>query len=86
MKNYFIAFSRLSHDISEPLGAWAECMGYYSLVGLAKLRAQELSNVGYKNVIVFWHDGYDPYDKVMTHCVSWDYVMKNKVYECSINN
>lgn len=79
MINYFIAFNRLSHDVREPLGAWASAMGYYTNSNLAKIRAKELERIGYKNVTVFKHDGYDPYDKVMTHCVSWDYVLKNKV-------
>jgi len=79
MTNYFIAFNGLNHDPSEPLGAWASCMGYYTFLDGAKIRAKELTDIGYKNVTVFAHDGYDPYDKVMTHYVSWDYVMKNKV-------
>ena len=79
MINYFIAFNGFTHDPLEPLGAWASCMGYYTFLDGPKIRAKELTDIGYKNVAVFAHDGYDPYDKVMTHCVSWDYVMKNKV-------
>lgn len=79
MINYFIAFNELSHDVREPLGAWASAIGYYTDFDLAKIRAKELEQRGYKNVTVFKHDGYNPYDKVMTRYVSWDYVLKNKV-------
>jgi hypothetical protein len=77
MTNYFIAFNKPTHDTS--IKSWASCMGYYTFLEGAKIRAKELTDIGYKNVTVFAHDGYDPYDKVMTHCVSWDYVMKHKV-------
>lgn len=77
MINYFIAFNEVDHD--ESVIAWAKCIGYYTLLTLAKKIAKELMDIGYKNVTVFKHDGYDPYDKVMTHCVDWNYVLENKV-------
>ena len=79
MINYFIAFNELSHDVREPLGTWASAMGYYHNSNSAKFRAKELERIGYKNVTVFKYDGCNPYDKIMTHCVSWDLVMKNKI-------
>lgn len=77
MTNYFIAFNEPTHDTS--VRSWASCMGHFTSVEGAKIRAKELTDIGYKNVTVFAHDGYDPYDKVMTHCVDWNYVFKNKV-------
>ena len=77
MTNYFIAFNKPTHDIS--VCAWASCMGYFTSLEGAKIRAKELTNIGYKNVTVFAHNGYNPYDKIMTHCVDWSYVLKNKI-------
>ncbi|MBR6907119.1 hypothetical protein IKN40_01065 [bacterium] len=79
MINYFIAFNELSHDVREPLGTLASAMGYYTNSNSAKIKAKELERIKYENVTVFKHDGYNPYDKVMTRCVCWDYVLKNKV-------
>lgn len=79
MINYFIAFNELSHDVREPLGTWASAKGHYTNLELAEIEAKEMEEIGYKNVTVFKHDGYDPYDKVMTHYVDWNYVLKNKV-------
>lgn len=76
MINYFIVFNELSQDVRETLGAWASAKGHYTILNLAKIEAKKMEEIGYKNVTVFKHDEYDPYDKVMTRCVDWNYVKK----------
>lgn len=78
MYDYFVAFSGKNHSISEPLGVWAECSGHMSTYEFAKIIAKNRIRDGFKNVTIFKYYG-NPYDKIMTHCVSWDLVMKNKI-------
>lgn len=78
MYNYFVAYNGKNHKTSEPLGVWAECNGYMSTYEFAKVIAKNRIRDGFKNVTIFKYDG-NPYDKIMTHYVSWNLVIKNKI-------
>lgn len=78
MEHFFVAFNKRDHNISEPLGMWAECNGFISTIGFAKVIARNRIRDGFKNVTIFKYNG-NPYDKVMTHYVKWDVIIQNKI-------
>lgn len=78
MENYGIAYNSRNHDINEPLGVYAIAECNMTTLEFAKIIAENRIRDGFKNVTIFKYYG-NPYDKIMTHCVSWNLVMKNKI-------
>ena len=79
MENYGVAYNSRNHDINEPLGLYAISECNMTTLEFAKIIAKNRIRDGFKDVTVFKYNGAPPYDKVMTHYVSWNFVMNNKI-------
>ena len=80
MVHYGVAWNKRDRD-PEIHSGWAQASCGCSSFEFAEVIAENRVRDGFKDVTVFEYYDEPPYDKIMTHYISWDFIKKNKVKE-----